>query len=155
MGSIYTLCILYKADIYLWKTNYVDDVFCTYYFLLIIEQLISTILFFNCTSFYKSSPFTNFYFTLFLLILTLYYIILISLSSSNFKFDFIKITVFEFSDILIDSVSDKNRLYCLFSCVLDFVCSFIYLGIIYLIFSRIASYISSKDKENIKQTYLK
>jgi magnesium-transporting ATPase (P-type) len=155
MGSIYTLCILYKADIYLWKTNYVDDVFCTYYFLLIIEQLISTILFFNCTSFYKSSPFTNFYFTLFLLILTLYYIILISLSSSNFKFDFIKITVFEFSDILIDSVSDKNRLYCLFSCVLDFVLSFIYLGIIYLIFSRIASYISSKDKENIKQTYLK
>ena len=152
MGSIYILCLLYKTDIYLWNDRYIDDIFCTYYFLLIIEHLISAILFFNCISFYKRSPFMNFNFTIFLLLLVLYYIILITLNSSNFKLDFIKITVFEFSDILLDSFSDKNRLFCLVSCLFDFVGSLIYYGIIYFIFSRIAGCVSSKDKENIKPT---
>jgi hypothetical protein len=93
MGSIYILCLLYKTDIYLWNDRYIDDIFCTYYFLLIIEHLISAILFFNCISFYKRSPFMNFNFTIFLLLLVLYYIILITLNSSNFNLDFIKITV--------------------------------------------------------------
>ena len=145
MGSIYILCYIYISDIYLWNDSYIDDIFCTYYFLLIIEQLISSILFFNCISFYKRSPFTNFYFALFLLFLVFYYIILITLNSSNFKFDFIKITVFEYSGILLDSFSDKNRFYVLVSCLFDFVGSLIYLGIINFIFSRIARYISSKD----------
>jgi magnesium-transporting ATPase (P-type) len=151
MGSIYVLCSLYRTDILLWNDGYIDEIFCTYYFLLIIEHLISAILFFNCISFYKRSPFTNFYFALFLLFLVLYYIILITLNSSNFKFDFIKITVFEYSGILLDSFSDKNRFYVLVSCLFDFVGSLIYLGIINFIFSRIARYISSKDDENIKQ----
>jgi magnesium-transporting ATPase (P-type) len=151
MGSIYVLCSLYRTDILLWNDGYIDEIFCTYYFLLIIEHLISAILFFNCISFYKRSPFTNFYFALFLLFLVLYYIILITLNSSNFKFDFIKITVFEYSGILLDSFSDKNRFYVLVSCLFDFVGSLIYLGIINFIFSRIARYISSKDNENIKQ----
>ena len=152
MGSVYVLCALYRTDIYLWNDSYIDDIFCTYYFLLVIEHLICAILFFNCVSFYKRSPFMNFYFTLFLLILVLYYIILVTLNSSNFKCDFINITVFEFSDILLDSFSDKNRLFCLASCLFDFVGSQIYYGIIYFIFSRIARYLSSKDKENIKPT---
>ena len=152
MGSIYILCYIYISDIYLWNDSYIDDIFCTYYFLLIIEHLISAILFFNCISFYKRSPFMNFNFTIFLLILVLYYIILITLNSSNFNLDFIKITVFEFSDILLDSFSDKNRLFCLASCLFDFVGSQIYYGIIYFIFSRIAGCVSSKDKENIKPT---
>jgi hypothetical protein len=151
MGSIYVLCSLYRTDILLWNDGYIDEIFCTYYFLLIIEHLISAILFFNCISFYKRSPFTNFYFALFLLFLVFYYIILITLNSSNFKFDFIKITVFEYSGILLDSFSDKNRFYVLVSCLFDFVGSLIYLGIINFIFSRIARYISSKDNENIKQ----
>ncbi len=150
MGSIYILCYLYRTDILLWNDSYIDEIFCTYYFLLTIEHLISTILFFNCISFYKRSPFTNFYFILFLLILVLYYIILLTLNSSNFKLDFIKITVFEFSDILIDSFSDKNRIFVLISCLFDFVGSLIYLGIVNFIFNRIARCISSKDKENIK-----
>lgn len=150
MVSIYILCYFYKTDLYFWNDEFIDEIFCTYYFLLIIEHLISNILFFNIISFYKRSPFTNFYFTLFLLVLTLYYIILITLNSSNFKMDFLKITIFEYSNILLDSFSDKNRLFCLVACLFDFLGSLIYLGLVYLIFIRIAWCISSKDKENIK-----
>ena len=70
--------------------------------------------------------------------LFIYFIILISLNSSNYKYDFFGITDFEFNDDLIDSFDDRNRLKCFRVCALDFCASFIYSRIIYLIFDKLA-----------------
>ena len=77
-------------------------------------------------------------------------IILISLNSSNFKYDFLGMTIFEFSKVLMDSFSDKNRYYLLCACEIDFVFSIILSTIVYYIFDKIAKYKLSKNNKKEK-----
>ena len=137
IGSIYMLRKFYTNN------NLIDKkvlykLFITYYFILCIEQLFSVFFIFNYIYFYRKHPLTNIFFVFFNLILFIYFIVLITLNSSNFKWDLFKITDFEFNDELIDSFDDTNRIKCSMVCGLDFCFSFIYSRIIYFIFDKLA-----------------
>ena len=118
----------------------IDKIFITYYFILSIELIFSIIFSLNFISFSRQSLFSNTFYILFVLFLFLYYIILVSLNSSNFKFDFFKISFFEYQEKLIDSFDDKNRMNLIVVCVVDFFASFFYTGIVKFIFYKIAEY---------------
>jgi magnesium-transporting ATPase (P-type) len=137
IGSIYMLRKFYTNN------NLIDKkvlykLFITYYFILCIEQLFSVFFIFNYIYFYRKHPLTNIFFVFFNLILFIYFIVLITLNSSNFKWDLFKITDFEFNDELIDSFDDNIRIKCSMVCGLDFCFSFIYSRIIYFIFDKLA-----------------
>jgi magnesium-transporting ATPase (P-type) len=148
--SVYLLYALYESDILL-KQN-IDLIFVTYYFILSIEFIICIIYSFKFISFYTISPFANFLLTLSTLLILLYMIILICLNSSNYKYDFLYMTIFEFSEVLMDSFSDKNRQILLMSCLIDFIISIIASTIVYYIFDQIAKYKLKKKSE--KETYI-
>ena len=135
--SVYLLRDLFTDNDLLEKTQ-VYRTFITYYFVLCVEHCFSTFFVFNYIYFYRKHPLSNIFFILFILILFIYFIILITLNSSNFKLDFFKITDFEFSDDLIDSFDDENRLKCFRICSIDFAITFIYSRIIYCIFDKLA-----------------
>ena len=140
------------SSVYMLREFYIDNntlekktvyrIFITYYFVLCVEQCFSTFFVFNYISFYRMNPLSNFTFVLFNLMLFIYFIDLITLNSSNYKFDFFGITDFEFNEDIIDSFDDRNRLKCFRVCALDFCVSFIYSRIVYLIFDRLAKKIS-------------
>ena len=137
LGSIYMLRKFYIDNLLLDK-KVVYRIFITYYFILCVEQLFSTFFIFNYIYFYRKHPLTNIFFVIFNLVLFIYFIILITLNSSNYKYDIFKITDFEFNDTLVDSFDDENRIKCFRVCALDFCCSFIYSRIIYFIFNKLA-----------------
>lgn len=143
--SIYLLCFFYSTDLLL-DENKVDAIFCSYYFILIIEQLISANITFNCLSFYKISPFQNPLLMIFIIFLFFYLILLVTLNSTNYKTDFFKITYFEYFEHLMDSYGDNNRIHCFFVCIFDFFGSLIYSQIIFYIFNKIAKYKISASK---------
>ena len=101
--------------------------------------MISTTFLFNLISFYRKSPFTNIFFIFFSLILFLYFVILETLNSSNFKYDIFNITIYEFLEDFVDSLADKNKLRSSRACITDLVASIIYSRIIYLIFDKLAN----------------
>ena len=103
-----------------------------------MEQLFSTFFIFNYIYFYRKHPLTNIFFVIFNLVLFIYFIILITLNSSNYKYDIFNITDFEFNESLVDTFDDENRIKCFRVCALDFGCSFIYSRIIYFIFNKLA-----------------
>ena len=115
-----------------------DIIFCSYYFIFCIEQLISTIFLFNLISFYRKSPFTNYFFIIFNLILFTYFLILELLNSSNYQYDIFKITIYEFLDELSDSFADQNKMKSILICLLDLVISITYSRIIYYFFDILA-----------------
>ena len=121
----------------------------TYYFVLSLEFIISTIYSFKLISFYSISPFFDFFFVFCTLLLVLYIIILIHLTSSNFKCDFLNITNFEFSIYLMDSYDDRNKKWLFLSCIFDFLFSIIYSTIIYFIFDKVARYKLSNNKNEL------
>ena len=137
LSIIFSLYKFYIKNAQLENTqgNYV---FCSYYFVLCVEQLFSIFYVFNYISFYRKHPLNNAFFVIFNLLLIIYFIILISLNSSNFKFDFFSITNFEFNENIIDSYDDNNRLICFWICFTDFGVCFLYTKIIYFIFDTLA-----------------
>jgi hypothetical protein len=137
IASVYMLRAFYIDNDLLPKRN-VYKIFITYYFILCIEQCFSTFFVLNYISFYRKHPLSNITFIFFNLILFIYFIILITLNSSNFKCDLFGITDFEFNEDLIDSFDERNRLKCFRVCALDFSASFIYSRIVYLIFDKLA-----------------
>ena len=138
IASVYMLRAFYIDNDLLPKRN-VYKIFITYYFVLCIEQCFSTFFVLNYISFYRKHPLSNIIFIFFNLLLFIYFIILITLNSSNFNCDLFGITDFEFNEDLIDSFDDRNRLKCFRVCAFDFVASFIYSRIVYLIFDKLAN----------------
>ena len=137
--SIYVQCRFFIGNQYNLIEEQLDVIFCSYYFIFCIEQLISTIFLFNLISFYRKSPFTNYFFIIFNLILFLYFVILETLNSSNYKYDFFNITIYEYLEEFVDSFADRNKLKSLRACMLDLAISIIYSRIIYLIFDKLAN----------------
>ena len=117
-------------------------IFINYFFVLCIEFIICIIFALNDISIYRKSPFSNAFLRIFTIFVILYMIILISLNSSNFHYDFLRITSFEFSELLNDSFSDNNRIYLLIACLFDFIISILYSKLIYLIFDKISKNIN-------------
>jgi hypothetical protein len=138
ISSVYMLRAFYIDNDQLPKRN-VYKIFITYYFILCIEQCFSTFFVLNYISFYRKHPLSNITFVTFNLVLFIYFIILITLNSSNFRCDIFGITDFELNEDLIDSFDDRNRLKCFRVCALDFSASFIYSRVVYLIFDKLAN----------------
>ena len=136
------------GSIFMLRKNYIDNallenvlvyrLFITDYFILCVEQLFSTFFVFNYIYFYRRHPLSNIFFVFFNLVLFFYFITLITLNSSNYKFDIFNITDFEFNEYLIDTFDDRNRLKCFIVCAIDFSCSFIFSRIIFFIFDKLA-----------------
>ena len=137
--SIYVQCRFFIGNEYNLVEKELDIIFCSYYFIFCIEQLISTIFLFNLISFYRKSPFTNMFFIIFNLILFFYFVILETLNSSNFKLDPFHITIYEFLEEYIDSFADLNKLKSIRACMIDLAASIAYSRIIYLIFDKLAN----------------
>ena len=116
----------------------IGNIYCSYYFIFCIEQLISTIFLFNFISFYRKSPFTNYFFIFFNLLLFTYFLVLELLNSSNYQYDIFKITIYEFLDELSDSFADNNKMKSILICLLDLVISITYSRIIYYFFDILA-----------------
>ena len=144
IGVIYGQCRYFIGNTLL-DNKTVDKIFCSYYFIFCIEQLLSIIFLFNLITFYRKNAFTNVFFVFYSLCQLIYLIILLTLNSSNFKFDLFKITNFEFLENLIDSFDDRNRMTCAGILAIDFFSSLLFSRITYLIFDRIAK---NQNKKN-------
>ena len=136
--STYKQCKFFIGNETAIDLDKINIIYCSYYFIFCIEQLISTIFLFNLISFYRKSPFTNYFFIFFSLIIFTYFIVLELLNSSNFKYDIFKITVYEFLDELSDSFADQNKMKSILLCLLDLFISIIYSRIIYYFFDFLA-----------------
>ena len=137
LSAIYLFSYFYRSDFTL-DIESRNLIFVTFYFSLCIEFLVSIIYSLNLNSFNRKSPFSNIILIFLTLLLFIYLVIIVCLSSSNMKYDLLRITYFEFSSNLIDSFSDKNKIYLLIALMYDFVGSFILSTIIYYIFRLIA-----------------
>ena len=137
IGTIYLECNFFIGNYNVDKRE-IDVIFCSYYFIFCIEQLFSTIFVFNLISFYRKNPFTNKYFIIYNLIVLIYCLLLLTLNSSNYKFDIFNITHFEFHEELLDSFDDRNKMSCFKILIIDFFSTLIFSRIIFLIFNRLA-----------------
>ena len=116
----------------------IDKIYCSFYFILCIEQLFSTVYVLNLITFYRKDSLSNLFYNLSNLLLLIYFTILNILTSSNYKCDFLNITVFDYNENLIDSHGDNNRLNCLIICIIDFTITIIYSRVVYFVFDRLA-----------------
>ena len=137
LASIYLLCINYL------NPNLTDGaensrIFCTFYFILCLELIFSSIFVFNSNSFNRKNFFDNNVYIFYIFIFFIYVFSLITLNSSNFSLDLFNITHFEHNEELIDSSSDKNKLLVFNVFLIDFGVSFVYSRMIYYIFEKIS-----------------
>ena len=136
------LCIYFSCRFYvtnnLLERSYADKIFATYYFILCIELIFSTSFTINYLSFYKKNIISNSFFMLFTVLLFSYYIMLITLNSSNLRIDIFDLSYFEYFEYIIDSFDDRNRLKFFICCLVDFIVSFIYSRIIFYLFNTLA-----------------
>ena len=135
--TIYFFSSLYKSD-YTLELEKRDKIFVSYYFILCIEYIICIVFSFNYISFFRKSPFSNFFLKFITFIIVTYILILVTLNSSNLRYDFFNITTFEFSNNLMDSFADKNRIWLILLCIFDFICSILFSNLVYFIFDKIA-----------------
>ena len=149
---IFKIIAIYFAS-YFYMTNFdinieiVDKIFCTYYFILCIELILSISFSFNFISLSRKHSFSKSMFIIFALLLIIYFINLISLNSSNYNTDFLKITFFEYQEYLIDSFDDRNKMNLILVCIIDFLVSFLYSRIFYYIFYKVSEHKSMKKIE--------
>jgi hypothetical protein len=141
LNSIYLLCInIINNEVPIQQYESTSKIFCTFYFVLCMELIFSSVFVYNYNSFNRRNVFENYVYLFFILIFFLYLALLLTLNSSNYKTDIFEITIFEYSEYLIDSFSDKNKLVTFFVALFDFSLSFIYSRIIYFIFYIISKY---------------
>ena len=116
----------------------VDKIYCSFYFILCIEQLFSTVFVLNLISFYRKDSISNLFYNFSNILLLIYFIILNILTSSNYKCDFLNITVFDYNENIVDTHGDNNRIKCFFVCIIDFSVTIIYSRVVYYVFDRLA-----------------
>ena len=136
--DLYSTTTFFHGNDYKLEERVVDLIYCCFYFIFCVEQLISIIFVCNLICFYRKNPFTNVFFVILNIVILLYFIILVTLSSSNYRCDFFKITVFEQLEELVDSFDDENKLNCFRLCIIDLVASIFYSKLVYYIFNKLA-----------------
>ena len=134
MISIYMLESLYKNDVQLIIEERHHEYIC-FLFILCVEFIINCIFIFNHISFYREPPFSNITLVVSSLVILIYVILLLCFNSSNFKSDFIGVTNFAYSENLMDTYSDQNRMWLTIILCLDFAGSFLFCSILYIIFN--------------------
>ena len=133
LSSIALLQNLYKTDENL-NSGESNSEYINFIFILCIEFVINSIFIFNHISFYREPPFSNITLVVSSLIVFIYVILLICLNSSNFNSDIIGLTNFAYSENLIDTYSDQNRMWLTVIICFDFSGSFLFCSILYIIF---------------------
>jgi magnesium-transporting ATPase (P-type) len=136
--GVYSTTKFFHGNDYKLEERVVDIIYCSFYFIFCVEQLMSTIFVCNLICFYRKNPFTNIFFVILNIVLLLYFIILIALSSSNYRCDIFNITVFEQLEELVDSFDDKNKLNCFNMCIIDLFATIIYSKLVFYIFNKLA-----------------
>ena len=134
MISIYMLESLYKNDVQLSIEERHHEYIC-FLFILCVEFIINCIFIFNHISFYREPPFSNITLVVSSLVILIYVILLLCFNSSNFKSDFLGLTNFAYSENLMDTYSDQNRMYLTIIICFDFAGSFLFCSIFYIIFN--------------------
>ena len=145
--QIIGLFLIKLFNIYIFCSNYhngpmedyrvIARVFCSFYFILCMELIFSSIVIFNYNSFFRNNFTENKLYINFIIIFFLYLSILISLNSSNYRIDIFNVTYFEYLKDMIDSYSDRNKVLTFNVFVTDFGVSFVYSRIIYYVFDKI------------------
>ncbi len=135
--SIYFHAKLYVENIQVDRKS-LNEIYTTYYFILCIEQLFSTIFTLNLISFYRKDAILNVFYISIILLLLLYFVTTVTLNSSNFKFDIFRLLVFEHLDSNIDSFDDNNKITCFLICLIDFFSTIIFSRVVYYIFGKLA-----------------
>ena len=115
-----------------------DDTFISDYFVLCSEFILSIILSFNLTTFYKENSFENRILIIICLLYLSYITILLFLCSSNLSQDILKITNFAHSESFMDSFHDNNKIYLVIAMLIDIFASGILCLVTKLVFKRIA-----------------
>ena len=116
--SLYLLLYFFVGDKKFDLTS-LNKEFISYCFVLCSEFILNTIISFNFNSLYKENPFGNRIFTVISLAYLAYLTSLIFLCSSNMSFDIFNITFFLRNETLMDSFTDKNKLYLSLSIFVD------------------------------------
>ena len=116
----------------------IDKIYCSFYFILCIEQLFSTVYVLNLISFYRKDAISNLFYNFTNILFLIYFIILNNLTSSNYKCDFLNITVFDYNENIVDSHGDNNRIKCFSVCIVDFTITIIYSRVVYYVFDGLA-----------------
>ena len=93
--------------------------YLSFYFILCVVGIISTIFALNFASFYKRNPFENYILIFVSLVYFTYIIILLCLESSNISYDVLNITTFAFNEKLIDSFTDNNKIRAIIVVIFD------------------------------------
>ena len=148
--SIYLFNYLFKKD-----TNLEEETknreYMSFFFILCIEFVINSIFIFNHISFYREPPFSNITLTVSSLLIFIYAILLICFNSSNFVSDFFGLTNFAFSDNLVDTYSDQNRLWLTITLCFDFAGAFLFCSILYIVFDFFSKQNNIFSKLSIKR----
>ena len=140
-----TALLLFKiCSIILFETLYKHDTnlnvderhyeYISFFFILTVEFIINAIFILNHISFYREPPFSNIILVVSSLAIFIYAILLICLNSSNYSSDLIGVTNFVYSENLMDTYSDQNRLWLTVTLCFDFAGSFLFCSILYIIF---------------------
>jgi magnesium-transporting ATPase (P-type) len=120
------------------NSKIIDKIYCSFYFIFCIEQLFFTVFVLNLISFYRKDSISNIFYNLSNILLLIYFIILNILTSSNYKYDFLNITFFDYNENIVDSHGENNRIKCSFVCIIDFSITIIYSRVVYYVFDNLA-----------------
>jgi len=123
-----------------------DKIYSTFYFLFCIEQLFSTIFVLNLFCFYRKTWLLNTKFIIISLVILLYFVIVLTLSNSNYNVDIFNILYFEFFENLVDAYDENNKFNFCLICLIDFSLSIVYSRVVYFVFNKLSS--NNTDNKN-------
>ena len=103
------------------KKAFRNKEYMSFYFILCMGGIISTIFAINLASFYKRNLCENYLLMFISLVYFTYMSLLLFLDSSNISYDVLNITTFTFNEILIDAFTDTNKMRATIVVVFDFV----------------------------------
>ena len=118
----------------------VDKIYATFYFMFCIEHLFSTIFVLNLISFYRRTWLFNAYFITLSLLIFCYYVILLTLTNSNYNVDIFGFLYYEFLENIVDAYDENNKQSFFLVCLLDFSTSVIYSRVVYYIFNKLSKF---------------
>ena len=143
---IYFHAIWFNTNDFLDKSK-VDKIYVTFYFMFCIEHLFSTIVVLNFISFYRKTWLFNPFFIILTLLVFCYYVIILTLTDSNYNVDIFGFLHYEFFSNIVDAYDENNKQYFFYVCLLDFSTSVIYSRLVYYIFSKLSSF-NYREKRN-------
>ena len=111
--------------------------YLSFYFIICMEGIISTILALNLAPFYKRTTLENKFLIIVTLVYYIYMVLLLFLESSNISCDVLSITTFAYNEKLVDSFTDLNKKRAMIVVIFDLVSTILITLILKTIFRKI------------------